>query len=69
MYKKKNKLQGYLTAQGIQPMFYKNYKWDITFKNCESLRCTLETYIRLYINCTSIKIIEGPQKTKNRVTM
>ena len=25
-------------------MFYYNYKWNITFKNCESLCCTPETY-------------------------
>ena len=30
----------YGTMQGIQPRFYNNYKWNITFKNCESLYCT-----------------------------
>ena len=32
-----------------------NYKWSISFKNCESLYCTSATYIILYIICTSIK--------------
>ena len=34
-------------------MFYYNYKWNITFKNCESLCCTPETYNivhQLYLN-------------------
>ena len=31
------------------------YKWNITFKNCESLYYTPLTYIILYINYTSIK--------------
>ena len=29
-------------------------KWNITFKNWESLFCTSDTYIILYINYTSI---------------
>ena len=33
--------------QGIQPIFYSNYKWNLTFKNCESLYCTPEAYIIL----------------------
>ena len=36
-------------------MFYNNYKWNITFKNCESLCCTFETYNivhQLYFNKT-----------------
>ena len=44
----------YCTAQGIQQIFYNNYKWGVTFKNCESLCCTLVTYIILY-NILSIK--------------
>ena len=36
-------------------MFYSNYKWSITFKNCKSLDCKPVTYIILYINYTSIK--------------
>ena len=35
-------------------IFYNNYKWSITFKNCGSLYCTPITYIILYINYTSI---------------
>ena len=27
----------YCTTWGIQPVFYNNYKWSITFKNCDSL--------------------------------
>ena len=38
----------YGTAQGIELIFCTNYKWNITFKNCESLRCTLETYVILW---------------------
>ena len=37
----------YCAAQGIKPIFYYKYKWSITFKSCESLCCTLETYIIL----------------------
>lgn len=33
-----------------KPIFYNNHTWDITFKNCDSLCCTLETYIIMYIN-------------------
>ena len=33
-------------------MFYNNYIWSITFKNCESLCCTCDTHIILYINST-----------------
>ena len=36
-------------------MFDNYYKWNTIFKNCESLFCTHETYIILYINYTSIK--------------
>ena len=36
-------------------MFYNNYKWSITFKNCESLYCIPVIYITLYIHYTSIK--------------
>ena len=42
----------YFTTWKTLPTFY-NYKWNITFKNCESLYCTPVTY--LYINYTSIK--------------
>ena len=44
-----SKLQGYIVQQGIQPKFYNSYKWNVTFKNCDSLCCTPETYIMLYI--------------------
>ena len=27
-----NELQGYIITQGIQPIFYNNYKWSITLK-------------------------------------
>ena len=29
---------------GYKPIFYNNYKWSITFKNCESLYFTSVTY-------------------------
>ena len=32
-----------------------NYKWNIIFKNCESLFCTPETYLILCMNYTSVK--------------
>ena len=32
-----------------EPVFYNNYKWSISFKNCESLYCTPLTYLILYI--------------------
>ena len=32
------------SSQGIKPIFYNNYKWNITFKKCESLCCTSEIY-------------------------
>ena len=38
----------------IQPIFYNNYKWSITFKNCESLYFIPVTYNFVY-NYTSIK--------------
>ena len=38
------------TLQGTQPIFYHNYKWNTTFKNCESLCHTPETYVKLYTN-------------------
>ena len=30
---KLNDARIYCTAQGIQPIFYNNFKWNITFKN------------------------------------
>ena len=41
-----------LCTQGIQPIFYNNYKWSIIFKNCESLYFIL---VILPTNYTSIK--------------
>ena len=32
---------------GIQPTFYNNYKWSITFKNCKALYCIPIIYIML----------------------
>ena len=34
----------YCTTWGLQPIFYHNYKWSITFKTCELLYCTHVTY-------------------------
>ena len=45
---------------------YNNYKWSITFKNCESLCCTFVTYITLYSNCTSVKMQKISLKRKKR---
>lgn len=42
----------YCTAWEIQPVFYNNYKWTVTFKNCESLYCTycnLSNIVELYL--------------------
>lgn len=36
----------------IETRVYNNYKWNITFKNWESLFCTSDTYIILYNNYT-----------------
>ena len=44
----------YCITQGIQPIFYNNYKWNITIKNYKSLLYTT-TYIILCINYTLIK--------------
>ena len=33
----------YCTTQGLQPIYY-NYKWNVAFKNCESLYCTPVTF-------------------------
>ena len=44
------------TKQGIQPTFYNSCKCSVTCKNCESLCCTLVTYITLSFSYTSIKI-------------
>ena len=38
-----------------QSLFFNNFKWSISYKNCESLCCTPETNIILEINYTSIK--------------
>ena len=38
----------YCTEQGIYAMLYDNYKWSLTFKSCESLCCTFETYNIVY---------------------
>ena len=44
------------TAQGIQPIWRNNYKWSITFKNCDC--CAPETFKILYTNCTSIGTVK-----------
>ena len=36
-----NNLQGYVVQHGIEPIFYNNYKWSMTFKNCCTLCCTI----------------------------
>ena len=38
----------------MQPVFYNNCEWSITFKNCESLCCTPKVYAILLVNSTSI---------------
>ena len=43
------------TVQHSEYSQHFNYKWSITFKNCESLCCTPENYTILYINYTSDK--------------
>ena len=32
-------------TRGMQPVFYRNFKWNITYKNFESLCCTPETKV------------------------
>ena len=45
---KMNKLQRiYCTTQGIQPIFYNKFKWNIIYKNTESWCCTSETIVNL----------------------
>lgn len=39
----------YRRMPAIQPIFYYDCKWSKTFKNCESLLCTVATYIMSYI--------------------
>ena len=41
--------------QEVQPIFYNNCKWNVTFKNCKLLYPILVAYIILYINCSPIK--------------
>ena len=45
-------------------MFCNNYKWDIAFKNCESLYCTPVMYIIWYINYALIKKNLNSKKKK-----
>ena len=45
----------YCPTQGLQSIYYNDYKWSITFKNCESLCFTPGTYIILCINYTQFK--------------
>ena len=45
--KKKQATRIYYRSQRILLIFYNNYKCSTTFKNCDSLRGTLVTYIRL----------------------
>ena len=46
-----NKLQGYIVQhKEYNQYFIVNYRWSITFINCESLYCTRDTYITLYID-------------------
>ena len=44
---KADKLEVYCTAQGIEPIFYNNYKWSIIYRKFEPLSCTAETNIIL----------------------
>ena len=37
----------YYTAAGTEPIFYNNFKWNMIYKNTESLCCTPETNIML----------------------
>ena len=55
IYKINKQTRIYCTAQRMYYIFYNNYKWSITFQNCELLGCTPETHIILYINYISIK--------------
>ena len=46
-----------------QPIFYNTYKWNIAFKNYESLYYTPVAYIILYSNYTSI--LKNKQRLNN----
>ena len=56
----------------IANIFYSNYLWSITFKNCESLGCKPETYNiihQLYLNLKKKKrkqsmVSPKPQNTQ-----
>ena len=52
---------------GAQPIFYINYKWNITFRNCESL-CNLYNIVhQLYFDLKKKKAFPlnaPPQKPK-----
>ena len=50
---------------GIQPIFYSNYDWSITFKNCESLYFTPVTYIILYSNYDTTLMTESEEELKS----
>ena len=52
---KVDKQQGYIGQnKEINQLFCNNFKWSIIYKNIESLCCTSETNIVLWINGTSI---------------
>ena len=55
-----------LDNTGIESMFYNNYKWSITSKNCDSLYCTLVTSIIFYSNYTSIKNKTNKKEKKTK---
>ena len=52
-----HKINKYATVQGIQPIFYNNFKWNIIYRNIESLGCIPETHIiyQLYFNKKRIR--------------
>ena len=59
---KVSKLQGYIVQyREIQPIFYNNFKWNIIYKNIESLCCIPETNIvnQLYFNEKMINKYQG----------
>ena len=52
---------------GAQPIFYNNYKWNITFKNRESLRNLYNIVHQLYFDLNKKRLFPSnprPQKPK-----
>ena len=56
----------YFTAWGINPVFPNNYKWSVTFKNCESLLYTRNIYI---VNQVHLNLKKNDNFLKDELTI